>query len=514
MRTETDERQWNAAFQRPAQVKTIAMDGRQIPSSRFLNLTWYVWAGLVVAYAVVGASLPPMDDEVYYWTWSQTPQLSYYDHPGMTAWLIWLSTMLFGDTVLGMRFPAAICTAFTLAVITYLTTAKSTSLSSAGQWIVIGVSLSPLFVFGGLLITPDAPLIASWAAYLVWMVSQHELLASGPSHRREWLMWLIGGVLLGLGGLSKYTMILAVPAGFVSLVVSGLPWRRWIIGYMAHGIIAMVVASPILTYNLQHDFEPLLFQWRHAMQDEPATPITFLEFFGVQFLLFGSLPFFLAVWSLRNFRTLRMNPGLRVCGVFHLVPLIFFIYKATQTELEGNWGLVAFLSVWPVAAAWYETVKDSRLWRWLTAASFLPPAIASLGLIVLLVVPISFLPPQLDRLSKQRARWEMSQELASAIESRGETIPTFTSTYQMTALLRFHGVDARQEGNSRPSHFTFPRQSFEDFPAAYYVSDAKDVLPWTYHQQKLLGTFATNVRGQVVQEYQLWRLVRKDRRTF
>jgi hypothetical protein len=37
-------------------------------------------------------------DEAYYWAWSLKPQLSYFDHPGLIAWVI----ALFG--VLGRPF--------------------------------------------------------------------------------------------------------------------------------------------------------------------------------------------------------------------------------------------------------------------------------------------------------------------------------------------------------------------------------------------------------------------------
>ncbi|MFX7988913.1 glycosyltransferase family 39 protein, partial [Acinetobacter baumannii] len=43
-------------------------------------------------------------DEAYYWTWSKEAALSFLDHPPGIAWLIWLGTLIFGDTALGVRF--------------------------------------------------------------------------------------------------------------------------------------------------------------------------------------------------------------------------------------------------------------------------------------------------------------------------------------------------------------------------------------------------------------------------
>ncbi len=507
---------------------------------QFLRRTGWIWCGFVVVYSLIAANLPPTDDEVYYWTWSQSLQLSYYDHPGMVAWLIWLSTCVFGDSILGMRFPACGCVALTLCVIAYLTTRlpQSPTMASVGPLLrsvakaklhplVLGVILTPLFTVGAILITPDAPLLACWALYLLWLVAIQERLEADAA-RPIWPWWVLGGVLLGLGGLSKYTMILAVPAGFASFLLSNQPWRKWFLGYLGHGVVSVLVASPILLYNVQHHFEPLLFQWRHAMHDAPATVITFLEFFGVQVVLFGTLPFFITPWTVRQLLHLTpLSPGgrgaggegdvtdtqcnlhstplLRVCSCLFLVPLAFFIYKAARTELEGNWGLVTFISVWPVAAAWYATVEHSPFWRRMTAAGFAIPAVCVLGLTVHLLMPLPILPAKFDRLSKYRGRWEMAQHLAATIHK--EPLPLFHYTYQLPALLRYWGVDARQEGTLRPSHYTFPPQHIHDCPAAYFVTEglAEPILIEGMASPEFVGVFPTVANGETVHEFQLWR---------
>jgi 4-amino-4-deoxy-L-arabinose transferase-like glycosyltransferase len=490
---------------------------------------------LVAGYSLLAAALPPLDDEVYYWSWSKSPQLSYFDHPGMVAWLIGLSTGVFGDTVLGMRFPACCCIAFTFVAIARLMRADdggnasgTTLLRSvaterrAVQPLLMGVALTPLFTFGAVVITPDAPLVACWSAYLLWLVAiqsrrgscahQNDADDAVGGHGPPYSWWLLGGLVLGLGGLSKYTMILAVPAGFVSFLLSGVPWRKWFWGYLVHGVVSVVVASPIFFYNWQHNFEPLLFQWRHAMHDESASLKSFAEFWGVQILLFGTLPLFLVPWTIRHFHQWRASPRLRVCCCLYLVPLFFFVYKATRTELEGNWGLVAFVSAWPMAAEWYQSVRSSRFWRRATAAGFAPPAICVLGLAVLIASPVPLIPVKADRLSRQRGRWEMARRLAQAIQSRGEAIPTFTATYQMTALLRFWGVDARQEATFRASHYTFPPEHLSDVPAAFVVADRpfppEQIAP--FGPPEHLGTFPVAVRGEVVHEYELRRFERRS----
>ena len=48
-------------------------------------------------------------DEAYYWNYAQHMDLSFFDHPPMVAWLIWLGTGLFGDNEFGVRVGAVIC---------------------------------------------------------------------------------------------------------------------------------------------------------------------------------------------------------------------------------------------------------------------------------------------------------------------------------------------------------------------------------------------------------------------
>ncbi len=47
-------------------------------------------------------------DEAYYWMWGQHPELGYYDHPGLNAWLLGLSSAIFGWNRLALRLPVAL----------------------------------------------------------------------------------------------------------------------------------------------------------------------------------------------------------------------------------------------------------------------------------------------------------------------------------------------------------------------------------------------------------------------
>ena len=478
---------------------------------------------LLVIYCVLAAVLPLADDEVYYWCWSKELQWSYYDHPPMSAVLIFLSTCLFGDTALGIRFPACVATAFTIWVIHRLTSAKI---------LILGLLVTPLFTFGSVLMTPDSPLILFWSAYWWWLVVLHQRLFAtsdaslqgastseasnvpgaatevGPHDTKVSLaFWTLGGILLGCGVLSKYTMALAVPTGFVSLLLARSHWRRWFLPYLYHGVISFLVASPILIYNVTQNFEPLLYQWSHAAEKTSNSLLSFGDFVGVQILLFGTMPFVLFPWVIRNARGLSGTALNRVSFCLYAIPLAFFLYKSTQTRLQGNWALVCFISFWPLASQWYGTVQHSRLWRRLTVASFLPPAIAVVAIAAHLVSPISIVPIKGDRVYRQIALNDASRKIAELIRKDGRPVPVFTGSYQMTSLLRFQSLDARQiDGMTRPSHFTRPPRHLTDVPEAYVVAEQPLAAEFCegFGDPQFVADVPVDYRGATDRTFKIW----------
>ncbi|MGL4420487.1 MAG: glycosyltransferase family 39 protein, partial [Gemmataceae bacterium] len=111
---------------------------------------WLLLIALFGVYLGLAALVPYADDELYYWCWQERLQLSYYDHPVMTALMIRGSVSLFGDTLFAIRVPACLATLFTLGTIIYLSDFRRLL-----PWIL----LTPLFSIGAVIITPDTPLL-------------------------------------------------------------------------------------------------------------------------------------------------------------------------------------------------------------------------------------------------------------------------------------------------------------------------------------------------------------------
>lgn len=463
--------------------------------------------GLIATlYATLAVIIPPFDDEIYYWCWAQNLQLSYFDHPPMTAVMIWASTSLFGDSVFAIRLPGMLTMLTVLAVLYRLCAPKP---------LIFLALLTPMFTLGAAVVTPDTPLLLFWTLYVAWLVKIHTALdTNGPRQWNSHLgLWILGGLILGCGMLGKYTMALAVPAGFVSFL-SGKQFavRDWLFGYILHGIVSAIVFSPVLIFNYLHDFAPLLFQWQHAMGPASRSGLSpFAEFVGAQLAFVGPLPLVLLPWAWLHYRQLCQTPTLRVCTVMFAVPMTFFLYKAFRGPLEGNWAMACYLSLWPVAAAWFTAFVRSRARKVLALSLFVLPSACLIVGIVHTLMPLSVVPPAKDRLHRQTVRLELARQAVKLAQEVNPDVPIYAATYQWTALLQYAGGNARQlDGATRPSNFTLDPQTIRDGGPELFVFN-EGPLPMEfvegYAWPEIVANFPVVVRGTQIGYIQLYRYV-------
>ena len=206
----------------------------------------------------------------------------------------------------------------------------------------------------------------------------------------------------------------------------------------------MLVASPILIHNIQYDFAPIRYQWWHSMSSPNPGFGVFAEFVGVQIVLFGTIPIIVFIWSLRHRTELLADPRLRVCLCLFVLPFTFFLLKATRGRIEGNWAFPCYLACWPLAAEWYRRVRESAWWRRATRGGFAFPMATSTLFLVHIIHPLPFFrPATIDRLVSWE-RMAVGRAIAKDIQAAGYSGPVYAPNYQWTAILRWHGIDARQ----------------------------------------------------------------------
>jgi 4-amino-4-deoxy-L-arabinose transferase-like glycosyltransferase len=281
-------------------------------------------------------------DEAYYWTWSKENVISYLDHPPMIAWLVRISTAVFGDTNFGVRFPALLAIALMQLLLGGIVWRTLRDIRYVVA-VVLMTEASLAYGLGMAKITPDVALIPCELAML-WSLVR---LAQSNDHR--W--WLAAGFFGGLALLAKYTAVLLLPAIGAFVLVPA--WRKSQItsAYLWLGAgIALLVFSPVLYWNAVHDWASFRFQLDRPVQVSGWTAKFLLDFIGQQFALAGFVLFPIvlggtAMLAVRGYRTRTPIPILLTTAV--LFPLGFFLWHGLTARIGDSWPLL----IWPIAFA-------------------------------------------------------------------------------------------------------------------------------------------------------------------
>ncbi|EGO63440.1 glycosyltransferase family 39 protein [Acetonema longum] len=206
---------------------------------------------------VLGLTIGLGVDESYAVAVSRIWTLSYFDHPPLHFWLIGLAGKIFGtDYGILLRLPFILLFAAT----TWLMYRLGAVLFGnwAGVYAALIMNLSAVFSLStGGWILPDGPLMFFMLACVLVLVQ----LLFDPTQERSLFWWLAAGVLLGLGLLSKYHAVFIAFGAFLFIITSRThrPLLLTAGPYLALGI-GLLIFSPVLIWNWQHDWASFAFQ--------------------------------------------------------------------------------------------------------------------------------------------------------------------------------------------------------------------------------------------------------------
>src|SRR5215212_3464609 len=315
--------------------------------------------------AVQSADLYP--DEAQYWFWAQHPALGYYSKPPLVAWVIAVTTGLFGDSEFAIRLAAPLLHA-AAALLVYGTAARLYD-RRVGFWAAIGYASLPGVSLSAFIISTDAVLLPCWAMALYGFIRARE-----PGGQR-W--WLAVGIAAGLGLLAKYAMMywLLSAFGYVLLVRDE---RRHFRPLLAAAALAFLIYLPNLWWNWSHSFVSYLHVRDNAELSGPLFhPIALLEFFGSQFGVFGPL-FFAALLAILARPRALVEPRARLLAVFALPTLAMMLGVSLLSRAQPNWAAPAYVSAVVLVVAWMLG-RGWRRWVGVSVALNLAVAIVAFG---------------------------------------------------------------------------------------------------------------------------------------
>lgn len=344
-------------------------------------MNWRLIAVIIVGYIIIlrlvfSGVVDLIPEEAYYWNYAQHADIGYLDHPPMVAWLIWLSTAIFGRNEFAVRLPALLSW-LVAAFFIFRLTLNLFDRSSAYRSTILLATL-PIYFGIGCLMTPDAPVYAAWAAALYFF--ERAFLA----HKRS--AWLGVGLSLGLGMISKYTIALLVPSALLFILIDR-DSRRWLARPepYAAAVLGLALFSPVLIWNAQHDWVSFVFQgprrWSGGIRFS-----THLVLGGALVLLtpVGLINAINAIWPGQKYALEKSGDGnvesrrKLFLLLFTLVPLAVFILHSLRSAPKLNWTGPVWLVLIPLIAWKMVPHRDATDGWWLRAGRklWMPTVIA------------------------------------------------------------------------------------------------------------------------------------------
>lgn len=295
--------------------------------------------GAAILRGLFNVTVPLTGEEAYYWMWSRYPDLCYFDHPPLIAWMIRITTGIFGHSVFAVRISALLSNSLTAVIIffgTWRITGDRVVAAWAGGFFLVAV----FFAAMATLAIPDTYLFFLWSLTL-WLTM--EATREGRS-----FLWVAVGAAMGLCMLAKFHAVLLVLSILSYLLLSGRQRKQFRSGWLYLGAsIAALFTLPILIWNIREGWPTFTFQLSSRQHYILGNPVYLLEMFTSPFALTGMIIFPLslagAVWGLRKgFR--EQKDDLLFLSISFILPYMFFLLLSIFIKIDSQWSAPAFLS--------------------------------------------------------------------------------------------------------------------------------------------------------------------------
>lgn len=315
-------------------------------------------------------------DELYFRQLSDSPAWGYVDQPPLTPLLARGAIALLGDSVWSLRVPAAVLLGG-LALLLALLARELGGRRKAQVVAALGAAGAGPLISGHLLLTASL----DWPLWVLtaWLVCRAVL-------RGEPRVWLLAGAVAGLGLYNKHLVLLLLLALAAGLLVSGprrLLGTRW--PWLA-ALVAVVVGSPNLLYQVVHGLPQL--QMAGSLTGAAARWV----FVPGQLLSVG--PPGAVVWGaglVALWRSPRLRP-VRAFGTAYVVAAVLLLLVAGQFYYTTGFLLVLYAVGSVAAERWLEQVGGAaRRLRTVRLRRLLVINVVTSALVALPLLPASVL---------------------------------------------------------------------------------------------------------------------------
>ncbi|MES2200693.1 MAG: glycosyltransferase family 39 protein [candidate division FCPU426 bacterium] len=365
-------------------------------------------------------------DEAYYWEWSRSLDLSYYDQGPMLALAIRLGTLLFGVTELGVRC-VSVASGVAVSWLAIGFCKRELKRPVAALWLVLALNTMLLFGVGAVLMMHDSLMTLFWMLALV--------CAFRALQKPFW--WMATGICVGLAMLSKYTGVLFFGGlGLALLTHPGLRRQArspWLWAGLTAGLA--LGALPVWIWNQQHGWPSFQHIFSLAGGDSSRRSLLSLpEFLSSQFALVTPLLFWLVARAWWKFRG-QWTETRWLLWCLGAGPFLLFCVLSLRTRVEGNWPAEAYLAGLLLVAA--DLDLRSKIAR---GSLVLAMALSALVYVQAArpFLPLSQGQAKLDSASRVDGWRELGARVEARRAALGPQAFVACRTYQIAAELAFY----------------------------------------------------------------------------
>ena len=442
---------------------------------------------LAIFSTIYNAFLPLHGDEAYYWMWSKHLQAGYYDHPPMIAYMIYLTNFI-SQSEWAVRLVNIFCMSFSAIYIFKLTKELSDEKTALNSVLIfLSVALTNA---GTIITTPDSPLSLFWSVSLYYTYR-----AIFIGNKKD---FLLSGVFLGLMMLSKYTAVLYIAGVLLFMILK----RRdlFLNPYMyAAMFISLIIASPMIFWNYQHDWISFMFQLAHgASEDNKLYPNLFFEFLGGQFGIFSPVFTALLFFFLVKDKLFFKNDKLFFIALSVAVTLLFFFYKSFYSRMMLNYTAPAYIGGTILLAILISKYELKKTFVWGVAIAFIFTIAARIAFLF-------YLPYVQERMYGNREAVQLLAKYAK------ETDSFYSDHLTMAAYLKYYLPNHPDTDVAYPTRYSqYDMWRKKDYlkNGLFLARDAEDIiyLKTIYKSVELLNTLKVKSGHNTTKTFYIYRL--------
>lgn len=325
-----------------------------------------LWLGVWWIANLVQAGFTELaNDEAYYHMFAERLAWGYFDHPPVTALLVWAGERLFGGE-LGVRFFFTVLQPLYLWILWRLIRPADAGRHDAALFVVVSAATLMLQLYGFIAV-PDGPLMFTTALFLLTFKWFSE------NRRRAWL-WM--GIAMALMAYSKYHGALVV-----LFALAANPRQLLRPALYSSGAVALLLLVPHLVWQYEHDWAS--FAYHLSGRNSVFRPGYVVEFLANVLVVFN--PFFVPLYVQAWRKVKPQTPVGRALKLLPVAFIVFFMLSSLRGYVQPQWVIVSCFGLVCVLFAYAR--RHPRTRRYVMRAGGV-----TVGLIVLVRLVMIFNP--------------------------------------------------------------------------------------------------------------------------